>query len=240
MRKIISFSIIKEIRKGLERDPDFPELINDYEEYHKTSKVNVMSKKRVELIADWIEPNSKILDVGCGEGYTAKYLYQTRNVHIIGVDISAEAIAKFRRLTGLKGYVADVNRGLKLAEDEYFDYILFLEVLEHLVYPHKVLIEAIKHSKKGVIVTLPNLGYFRWRLQLLCGYFPRQSFTHLHSWTIRDFELFCHKLGLHILDFKTILPKEKYKAKIVLRFRNWLAYQQCWLLAGNAQRRKKE
>lgn len=65
---------------------------------------------------------------------------------------------------------------------------------------------------------------------MLKGYFPRQSFTHLHFWTIRDFELFCRKLGIEILEFKTLLPKSSVEAWFVKRFENLLAYQQCWLL----------
>jgi 2-polyprenyl-3-methyl-5-hydroxy-6-metoxy-1,4-benzoquinol methylase len=80
------------------------------------------------------------------------------------MDVSRKAI-EIVRSKGFKGIVRDVDEnGLGLSEDEKYDYILFVEALEHLKYPHKVLIEACKHAKEGVIVTLPNTGYHYWRL----------------------------------------------------------------------------
>jgi hypothetical protein len=108
---------------------------------------------------------------------------------------------------------------------------LFIEVLEHLKYPHKVLIEACKHAKKGVVVSLPNTGYIYWRLQMLRGYSPRQSFTHLHFWSINDFYIFLKQLHLKPLALKTDLPDKGIKGKICEILKNLLAYQQMWLIA---------
>jgi methionine biosynthesis protein MetW len=182
------------------------------------------------LISDWIEHGSSILDAGCGEGFIMEFLHKNKNCKCFGIDISSKVIKKIH-LKGFSGVVRDLDsEGLGLSETSY-DYILLIEVLEHLKYPHKVLVEACKHVKKGVIVTLPNTGYIYWRLQLLRGYFPRQSFTHLHFWTINDFKIFLETLGLRPIALKTELPEKGIIGLTCNALKNILAYQQCWLIA---------
>jgi methionine biosynthesis protein MetW len=202
----------------------FPEVnICDYEEYHDSGAVGVCPL-RVRLILDFIEPNSTILDVGCGKGLLAKEIEKAKKVQIHGIDVSANAIVEFAE-KGFHGEVRNIDEeGLNLKST--YDYTLLVEVLEHLKWPHKVLIEACEHSRKGVIVTLPNSGYIRWRLQMLRGYAPRQSFTHLHFWSINDFDLFLKMLGLRVVNFRSDLT-----GRINHAFDNLLAYQQCWLIA---------
>lgn len=222
------FEIVKMLA---EKDPDFPRLIRDYDEYHVLhNRAGIMSLKRAELVADWIVHKSRVLDVGVGDGTVAKYLMEAKECEVVGIDVSGVVAKRVNKELGLKVFVRDVNDGLKLGKKETYDYIIFMEVVEHLVTPQVALLEALTHARKGVIVALPNSGFIKWRLQLLKGYFPRQPFIHLHFWTIRDFELFCEKLDIRILDFKTLLPRSRIAAWIVRKFRNLLAYQQCWLL----------
>lgn len=217
-----------------EKDPDFPKIFRGYEEYHILHySGGATSLERAELVADWIVPKSRVLDVGVGDGTVAKYLLEVKKCEVVGIDVSRVVAEGVKKELGLKVLIKDVNHGLKLGKEETYDYIIFMEVIEHLVRPQVALLEALAHARKGVIVTLPNSGFIKWRLQLLKGYFPRQSFTHLHFWTIRDFELFCQKLNIKILDFKTVLPSSRIIAWIVRKLRNLLAYQQCWLLEPN-------
>jgi methionine biosynthesis protein MetW len=199
----------------------FLEMFRDYEEYHK--EINTGRKIRAELVKDWIEKNSTILDVGIGDGLIAEYLINELNAKIHGLDISENACKKAKQ-KGINSDVRDINYGLTLRDDEIYDYILLMEVIEHTVQPEKVLMDAVGHAKKGVIVTIPNSGYIKWRIQLLRGYSPRQSYTHLHYWSIKDFEIWCKLLNIQIKSFTTILPK--YTSV----FKNLLAWQQCWLL----------
>jgi methionine biosynthesis protein MetW len=205
-----------------DRKLDFPEIFDDYDSYHEVVETGRLL--RAKLIEDWIIPESTILDVGVGDGVMSEYFVNSRHVDVVGIDISNKACEKARR-RGIKTEVRDINNGLAMEEKEYYDYILLSEVIEHTIYPHRILIDAAKHAKKGVIVTIPNSGYVKWRIQLLRGFVPRQSFTHLHYWSINDFELFCKTLDIQILAFMTILPK------VLVKFRNLLAWQQCWLLA---------
>ena len=200
---------------------NFLEMFQDYEEYHK--EINTGKKIRAELIKGWIEENSTMLDVGIGDGMIAEYLMNELNVKMRGLDVSENACIKAKQ-KGISAEVRDINYGLTLRDDEIYDYILLMEVIEHTVQPEKVVMDAVRHAKKGVIVTIPNSGYIKWRIQLLRGYSPRQSYTHLHFWSIKDFEIWCKLLNIKIKSFTTILPK------YTSIFKNLLAYQQCWLL----------
>jgi len=224
--------LLKIIHKSFaERDPVIPEIVSNYEEYHETTDIASLNYIRANLIAGWIEPESSCLDVGCGEGSVLEFLSKTKKCKLHGMDIS-QLVIEAVRSKGFQGIVRNVDKeGLALTKDQRYDYILFNEVLEHLKYPHKVLVEACKHADKGVIVNLPNSGYIFWRLQLLRGYSPRQSFTHLHFWTINDFRIFLNVLNLRPLDSKTELSTRGIKGVISRRFKNLLSYQQSWLIA---------
>jgi len=202
------------------------EVFQNYEEYHVDPKISLLTLLRTELTKDWIKPNSTVLDIGCGEGFTMEFLSKSKKCEVAGIDISQTAIQK-ARLKGLKAKVRDIDQGLGLVNDEKYDYILFIEVLEHVKYPHNALEEACHHANIGVIVTIPNSGYLKWRLHILRGYFPRQTFTHLHFWTINDFHIFLRQIGLKPIDLKTDLDGTFLKP-----LRNLLAYQQCWLIAS--------
>lgn len=220
-------TLIKEIFKALfETNMAFPEMFDDYELYHQ--KVNTGNLERAKLIAGWFERGSTVLDVGVGDGLVLEYLKNERGVEVWGLDVSTVACQKAKD-KGIPTIVRDINSGLGLREDEYFDYLLLSEVIEHTVQPQRILADAVRHARKGVIVTIPNTGFVKWRIYLLRGYFPRQSFTHLHFWSVRDFEIFCNLLGLNVIGFKTFLPN------FLLPFRNLFAWQQCWLIAPKSK-----
>lgn len=222
-----SVQIYRDILNGLnDKKMTFPEIFEDYENYHES--VNTGKLLRAYLVEDWIDRGSSLLDVGIGDGVIAEYLARRLNINVYGLDISESACSKARE-KGINSKVRDINYGLQLHDDEIYDYILLMEVIEHTVQPEKVVIDAIRHSRKGVIVTIPNSGYIRWRIHLLRGYTPRQSYTHLHFWSIRDFEIWCKSLDMSIKSFKTILPP--YLASL----KNLLAWQQCWLLESDGK-----
>jgi len=141
----------------LKKDPSYYELIKDYEEYHETTHVNLNTMIRLALIENWIKPYSTILEVGCGEGFNMLYLKERKHVDVIGIDVLKKAVEKVLQ-QGLKAYVMDVDEQGLLTLGQRFDYVLFIEVLEHLKYPQKSLLEACKIANEGVIVTLPNSG----------------------------------------------------------------------------------
>jgi len=190
------------------------DLFDGYEEYHR--HIETTKPIRADLIAQWIGFGSSVLDVGCGDGKNAEILKQKRNAIVTGCDIvdKAKSIIPVIKM--------DLNKGL-FVKDKY-DYIVICEVLEHLMRPHKILMAASKIAKKGVIVSIPNSGYFSFRLNLMCGYFPRQSFTHLHFWTLKDFRIFCSQLGL-VIQKENVNPTSGMKKIIKKILPNLFAYQ---------------
>ena len=214
--------LLKEILSPFtEKDWKFPEFFENYDQYHHNVSTGNMIRAR--LIENWFEPNSTVLDVGIGDGTVANYLKKKKNVKISGIDVSSVSCEKAKKI-GINAEVRDINHGLGLEENEFFDYILMSEVIEHTMYPQRLLLEAIHHAKKGVVVTIPNSGYIQWRIHLLRGYFPRQSFTHLHFWSINDFKIFCN-----VLNIKTLKLKTSAKSTFSI-WKNLFSWQQCWLL----------
>ena len=121
---------------------------------------------RAKLIEDWFEFGSEVLDVGTGDGQVCEYLMKRRGLKLAGLDISEVASEKARQ-RGIGVEIRDINNGLGLKTIELYDYVLLSEVIEHTQYPNLILIDAVRHSKKGVVVTIPNSAYLKWRIQLL-------------------------------------------------------------------------
>jgi len=217
-------SILRSCRR-VDKALAYPEMFDDYEAYHEATETG--NANRVRVIAELIEPHSVVADVGCGGGDLAHYIKANLQCSVIGVDVSETAAAKTRRL-GIEVIVQDVNAGLQLPGA--VDYIVLSEVIEHLPTPQKVLLDSIRQARKGVIVTIPNSGWLPWRMQLLRGHCPRQSFTHLHSWTHADFPLFCQQLGFRITRFNPVVPPGLIGGWLVRHLPNMFAYQLCYLL----------
>ncbi len=219
-------TILRELmRETSRREWSFEEVCSSYDDYHREPKVTEGTQSRADMVAGWIVPNSSVLDVGCGEGVMLEFLAKHKHCVVKGIDISQIALQKARG-RGLAIDLTDADQGLGLRDGENYDYILFLEVLEHLRFPQKALREACSHARQGVVATMPNSGYIRWRIHALKGHSPRQSFSHLHFWSIADFRLFLSQLGLKPLALLTDLTDTH-----LTPFMNLLAYQQCWLIA---------
>lgn len=217
------------------RDPPFPELVSDYEEYHSRSLMSPLAMMRYRLVSSLIDEHSEVLDVGCGDGTFMLFLSRNKKCYVEGIEVSRRAAIKAIK-KGFKVYIRDIEQdGIDVKKK--FDYIVFMEVIEHLKFPQKVLLEAVNIAKKGVIVTIPNSGYILWRLQMLRGLFPRQSFTHLHFWSIKDFEIFAYQIGLKVTKIVTEIDfiESKHMRKLLNFFRNSLAYQSVFFINSSEE-----
>ena len=202
------------------------EVFPNYEAYHG-EKVFDDDFERAWLIEDWIAPESKIIDVGCGDGAVAAYLKSHLDLEVLAYDVSPLAVSKARNL-GLDAQVRDIDEDPTFPSG--FDYILLIEVIEHLVRPHVVLQEAAKAASKGVVVTIPNSGFLPYRIQALRGRFVDQSFTHLHFWTHKDFRCFCEFLGVQIHDFRPFSSGSSLRKGLLQAFPNILSCQLAYLV----------
>lgn len=198
----------------------FPDLIGNYEQYHATVQTGHLARAR--LIASWIDPGARVLDAGCGDGLVAEFLVRERGAVMEGIDVAEAAVEK-ARARGIPARVQDLDASPRIPPG--FDYILFVEVLEHLRHPHAALLEATSKAAKAVIVTIPNSAWIGYRLQVLLGHAPVQSFTHLHLWSHEDFVAFCDRLELGPPEARFLTSNQKGRRWIAYRWPNLFVHQ---------------
>ena len=155
-------------------------------------------KKEFKIIADLIEKNSRVLDVGSGDGELMNFILNNISEDIRGIEISKSNVQKCisKGLTVIEG---DAEKDLFQFPDSSFDFVVLSQTLQAFLDPEKVLDELLRVGKKA-IVTIPNFGHWRVRLNLLFkGTMPiTKTLPHkwyntpnLHMCTIKDFYNFC-------------------------------------------------
>ena len=171
-------------------------------------------KKEFKVISGLIEKESRALDVGCGDGNLMKYLLEKKNTDIRGLEISKEKVQNClsKGLTVIEG---NAEYDLKQFPNHSFDYVILSQTLQAFLNPENVINELLRVGKRA-IVTIPNFGHWKIRIQLLVkGTMPITknlpdewfSTPNLHMCTIKDFFNFCEKRNIEI--FKSLaLNKE--------------------------------
>lgn len=169
-----------------------------------------MQRYDFELIASWIPEGSHVLDLGCGDGALLAGLAATRRASGYGIDIDdANVLASVRN--GINVIQDDLDSGLSTFEDSAFDFVILSQTLQAMRNVEGVMNEMLRVGREG-IVTFPNFGYWRHRLDVIRGHMP-VSRTLPHSWydtpnihlcTVKDFEDLCAKVGAEILDERVL------------------------------------
>ena len=171
-------------------------------------------KKEFKVISDLIVENSKVLDVGCGDGELIKYLLENKTVNIRGLEISKDRVQNClsKGLTVIEG---DAENDLKQFPDTSFDYVVLSQTLQAFLDPEIVINELLRVGKKA-IVSIPNFGHWKVRMHLLfkgtmpvTENLPNQWYDtpNLHMCTIKDFFNYCEKKNIKI-DKSLSLNKE--------------------------------
>ncbi len=172
------------------------------------------AQNRVDLalIAEMIEPNARVLDVGCGDGDLLELLARTKNVDGRGIELSQEGVnASVTR--GLSVIQGDADADLSDYPDNAFDYVILSQTIQATRNPRDVLLQ-MKRIGRRLVVSIPNFGHWRVRLQLLwSGEMPRTrsldynwyDTPNIHLCTVRDFVLLCEALDLRIDDAVSVI-----------------------------------
>jgi methionine biosynthesis protein MetW len=166
----------------------------------------------LDIISEWIAPNSRVLDLGCGDGTLLHSLQQQRNVDGYGLEIDPDNIAACIR-KGINVIQSDLDAGLSdYFDEESFDYVVMTQTLQAMYYPSRLLMEMLRVGKEG-IVTFPNFGHWRSRLQIAIGghmpvsrSLPNEWFNtpNIHLCTLNDFEALCARLDIIILERQVV------------------------------------
>ena len=163
---------------------------------------------KFKQVAKLIAPNSKILDIGCNDGNLRNFL---ANAMYYAVDLDKEMIKNLVK-AGIKAKSADLNKNPLPFKKEQFDYILLLDVLEHVVNPQKLLSDSKERLKENgkMVITLPNdyhiLNKIRFIFNKPLTEDPFAPYGHLHYFSIKDGERFLIKNGFKILEKYPIAP----------------------------------
>jgi methionine biosynthesis protein MetW len=166
-------------------------------------------KNEFKVIADLIEKDTRVLDVGCADGTLMKFLKDNKNIDIRGLELSKDKVQECiaKGLTVIEG---NAEKDLKQFSEKSFDYVVLSQTLQAFLNPEVVIGELLKVGKKA-IVTIPNFGYWKIRLHLLTkGTMPITktlpdewyNTPNLHMCTIKDFVYFVKSRNFKI--FKSL------------------------------------
>lgn len=163
-----------------------------------------MTRHDFQTIASWVKPGSKVLDLGCGDGSLLKFLQDTRQARGYGVELTdANILAGVKK--GINIIQNDLESGLSVFESGSFDHVILSQTLQAMRHTEAILREMLRVGREG-IVTFPNFGYWKNRLQVLRGNMPVSDdipyqwydTPNVHLCTMHDFEALCVKLDIHI------------------------------------------
>ena len=165
----------------------------------------LLGRSDYAIIGEIVEPGTKVLDLGCGEGELLEWLAHHKDVDARGVEISS---AKVQRAIarGVSVFQSDIDAGLADYPDQAFDYVILSQTLQETRLPRQVLREMLRVGRRG-IVAFPNFGHWRVRYSMLTsGGAPRtQLFPYewyespnIHFLTVHDFENLAALEGLKV------------------------------------------
>ena len=188
-----------------------------------------------KIINEWIPDNSKVIDFGCGDGSLLKELIDTKKIKGYGVEIDHKKIQECIE-KGVSVIQQDIDAGIQEFESSNFDISIMASSIQCLKNPHLALRRMLKLSNQCV-VTLPILGYWRCRMDLVSGKMPVTpnlpsswyETENVHLCTINDFEKLCSNEGFVIYK-KLFLNPKRQQSILASRSPNLFASEGVYLL----------
>jgi len=157
-------------------------------------------------IARWVEPNSSILDLGCGDGSLLSLLAKELDIVGYGIEINDDGVLACVK-KGVNVIQQNLEDGLRLFEDHSFDLAVLSQTLQTIHQTAAILRETVRVARQA-IVSFPNFGYWPHRLEVLKGRMP-VSKALPYQWhntpnvrvlTIEDFEALAPEVGIEIIE----------------------------------------
>ena len=165
----------------------------------------LLGRSDYAIIGEIVEPGSRVLDLGCGDGDLLEWLLINKNIEARGVEISRDRVQR-AIARGVSVYQGDIEEGLADYPDGAFDYVILSQTLQQLQHPLQVMREMLRVGRR-VIVAFPNFGH--WRMRLLMAWSGRMPRTkdfpyawydspNIHFMTVQDFEELASMEGLTV------------------------------------------
>ena len=173
---------------------------------NQTNLNGAIARADFAAIAAWVRTGAKVLDLGCGDGSLLKYLAGTRNARGYGVEIN-DANVEVCIKNDVNVIQMDLEAGLSIFESNSFDCVILSQTLQAMKHTETIVREMLRVGRQG-IVTFPNFGHWRHRLQVIRGRMPVSDelpyqwydTPNIHLCTLKDFERFCEEQGIRILE----------------------------------------
>ena len=179
----------------------------------------------LQLIASWIEPGSKVLDLGCGDGKLLHFLKKHQQVEGTGIEKEEKKVAGCIA-KGLSVLQGDINTEVLDFPDKAFDYIILSQTLQQVFEPDQLIRSMLRIGHYG-IVSFPNFSHWQVRLQLLTGGFAPVTPQLPYQWydtpnirviTLKDFKRFSREVGFQIVKAVAVNTQNQEKHGRMIRF----------------------
>jgi methionine biosynthesis protein MetW len=186
---------------------------------------NHLMRYDLQIIASWIEPGSKVIDLGCGEGDLLQHLIVLKGVQGTGIELNEEKVARCIE-KGLSVLQGDINAEVHDYPEGSFDYVILSQTLQQVYEPDHLIRAMLRIGQKG-IVSFPNFSHWQIRMQLLfTGYapvsrqLPYQWFDtpNIRVITLKDFRKFVQEVGLTVLREAAIDTHTQDRYGSIVRF----------------------
>ena len=161
-----------------------------------------------DVIAGWVRPGERVLDLGCGDGSLLRRLIETRGVRGWGVEIDEHKVLA-AIANGINVIQSDLEAGLSDFQNGAFEHVILSQTLQAMRNTEAIVFEMLRVGREAV-VSFPNFGYWKHRMDILNGRMPvsdRLPYAwydtpNIHLCTIADFDEFCARRNIAVKERK--------------------------------------